>query len=287
MFHQFKILIYKIFLKSCENSLFFNIYKKIFSVLLISYNYFDFEDLKIDKDIYFSKNGLFKGEENFIKKLSQFNFKSVLDIGCNQCSYSECLIKYNRKLKVHGVDPLFLKGTKRVLKLYPQNFFFYNNGITNKNKNLDFYLSMGENKDYGISSLHNYTGRVHYWMINKKLKKKFYTLKKFCSLNKINKVDFVKIDTEGNDYFVLEKNENLLKKLGVKIIQLEMSRYNLHVDKNILNISKILKNFVPFRLNLLSGIPQKIDVNLPDNNFYFYSIYIFIEKNFYKKKFKN
>ena len=124
MFHQFKILIYKIFLKSCENSLFFNIYKKIFSVLLRSYNYFDFEDLKIDKDIYFSKNGLFKGEENFIKKLSQFNFKSVLDIGCNQCSYSECLIKYNRKLKVHGVDPLFLKGTKRVLKLYPQNFFF-------------------------------------------------------------------------------------------------------------------------------------------------------------------
>ena len=32
-------------------------------------------------------------------------------------------------------------------------------------------------------------------------------------------MDFVKIDTEGND-FVLEKNENLLKKLGVKIIQL-------------------------------------------------------------------
>lgn len=59
------------------------------------------------------------------------------------------------------------------------------------------------------------------------------TLDEFCHSNKINAIDFLKIDTEGYDLEVLKGAKNVLSKNVAKVIQVEVSlnTYNtFHVD---------------------------------------------------------
>ena len=56
----------------------------------------------------------------------------------------------------------------------------------------------------------------------KKIEVEMITLDNFCENYKIDNIDFLKIDTQGYEKFVLEGAQNLLKNRKIKIIKLEM-----------------------------------------------------------------
>lgn len=65
------------------------------------------------------------------------------------------------------------------------------------------------------------------------------TLDDFCSKNKINKLDFIKIDVEGHERKVIEGGTQTLKKLR-PVLQIEIEQR--HHDDNILHIIELVKS---------------------------------------------
>ena len=100
--------------------------------------------------------------------------------------------------------------------------------------------------------------------------------------NRIKRLDFLKIDTEGNEKKILEGGSKLIKNKIIKIIQLEFNLHHLATRDTIFEITNFLKNYLVFQLNLINGKLLKINPADPLANLYYLSNFIFIEKNFYE-----
>ena len=74
---------------------------------------------------------------------------------------------------------------------------------------------------------------------NSKEKIRLKTIDKFVKKNKIKKIDFIKIDTEGSEYFILKGGLKTIEKFK-PIIQFE---YNFITKKLGKKIKRHLKNF--------------------------------------------
>ena len=76
------------------------------------------------------------------------------------------------------------------------------------------------------------------------LKVKTNTVDNFCKFNKINKIDLLKIDSEGHEEFILKGKIKMLKKKRIKTIYLEIlskkNNFNLK-RKRIINFLKVHK----------------------------------------------
>lgn len=168
------------------------------------------------------------------KKKNQIknNFKILIDIGCFNAKTNSITYKLlNRKKdKWFGYmvepNPYMKDDIKK--NLSGLDYKYFNLAISNKNAILPFYLgkygffnrrekvqknkcmrsSLVQNKDY-----------VKRHLTDNKIDVKSVTLQKFINDNKINKIDLLKIDTEGHDYDILKEYfKNKPNILPLKII---------------------------------------------------------------------
>ena len=96
---------------------------------------------------------------------------------------------------------------------------------------------------------------------------------------KKNKIDFIKIDTEGHDYNVLMGLNKTIKKSNTKFIQFEMNWHNLFSQNNLQSFGKKFKNYNFYRiLPFFSGLIQ-IDINHPNNNIFHLCNIVMIRKD--------
>jgi len=98
----------------------------------------------------------------------------------------------------------------------------------------------------------------------------------FENLNEIH-IDFIKIDTEGFEWEVLEGAKNILEKYKPKIIQIEFNWHQLFRSHTLYTFSKILSEYNLFQL-LPEGIIQR-DPKDPYANIFHFSNFIFIRKD--------
>tara|TARA_Y100001980_G_C14548048_1_gene329005 strand:+ start:1808 stop:2353 length:546 start_codon:yes stop_codon:yes gene_type:complete len=76
------------------------------------------------------------------------------------------------------------------------------------------------------------------------------TVDKYCFSHKINLIDYLKIDTEGHDLYVLKGAEKMLDSKKINFIQFEYGPSNIYSNvllKDILNFL-ISKNYFVFRI---------------------------------------
>jgi len=97
------------------------------------------------------------------------------------------------------------------------------------------------------------------------------------------KIDFIKIDSEGNEKNILEGAIKLLKKHKPKFIQLEFNWHQLIKNQTLRNLSKLIYFSDVYRILPNNYGIIKIDPSRPENNIYHLSNYIFINKNISKK----
>jgi len=74
------------------------------------------------------------------------------------------------------------------------------------------------------------------------------TIDNFASKNKIEKIDFLKIDVEGNELSVLKGAEKMLAGGGINIIQFEINAHNIYARVFLRDFYILLKDFEFFRL---------------------------------------
>lgn len=77
------------------------------------------------------------------------------------------------------------------------------------------------------------------------------TLDHFCALKRLDRIDFLKIDTEGHDLAVLKGAEAMLRRRCIRFIQVEAG---MHPDNTLHVPMEQLKNFLEERNFLLFGI---------------------------------
>ena len=171
-----------------------------------------------------------------IKNLINKKSPTVFDIGCFNGNFSK---KLKEKLN-SSTKNFYLFDANPNLKL--KEFKYFNMTFSDKIKILNFNLntflpSSGSSlkKIIKKDKMWNFSRKLFTFNINKSfvsLKVKTNTLDNFCKLNKIKKIDLLKIDVEGSELDVLKGGKNILK--NVKIIQLEIlqSKNNFLKEKN-------------------------------------------------------
>ncbi len=159
--------------------------------------------------------------ENFI--LLKKKIKSgmiVFDIGANIGLYT---LLFSKKVESEGrvfsFEPspeAYFRLKQNVVLNKINNVKLYNMGISDKTGNSEFFIC----EDDAYNSL----GKKPMMPIVKTIDVPITTIDEFCLKEKINKVDLIKIDTEGAEFLVLKGAEKLLTSDNAPILICEYNR---------------------------------------------------------------
>ena len=94
----------------------------------------------------------------------------------------------------------------------------------------------------------------------------------------LEKIDLIKIDTEGYEYEVLQGAKKTIEKFKPKYIQIEYNWHHLFKNVNLYYFSKYLKNYDVYKILPFSRDLMKIDPERPEHNYFNYSNIVFIKK---------
>lgn len=172
---------------------------------------------KIENSLNFTSEDILK---KFFEKKSDF---LIFDIGAH---YGESAKKFRRlfdNARIYSFEPS--PDSYKILEsLEIENFRTFNFGLS-KNKSLENFsvnlksatnslllFSKDANKSWEIQSLNNLDT----------ITCKFDTLDNFCYQEKINFIDFIKIDVQGSEYLVLEGAKKTLLNKKIKVLQIEV-----------------------------------------------------------------
>lgn len=186
-------------------------------------------------------------EKKLLKSILKKKKIFYVDIGTNEGSYLEFLMKLFKFKKAVCFEPIKELVEKVSKKFQKYNIEVHNFALSNKIiKNRKFY-------HYNISSQSSLYEQNNLFQSLKNLKNiKKIDCKKFddCFKNK-ERIDFCKIDVQGEEVNVLKGMEKSLKKRKINLIKIEISftgRYK-NVNSNFYDIVFFLKKY---NYNLIS-----------------------------------
>ena len=221
------------------------------------------------------------GEEYLLNMLIKNKVKYCLDIGAHNGDYSKKLLEtYN--MRVIAFEPMkqSFKNLKNLKNYYSDKFQCFNIALSDKNGFQKIYFA----KRNSQLALKIYKKKNINFLKKKKFKNqkiKVSTLDYFEKKNKNifpRKIDFLKIDTEGNDLKVLKGGLNFIKKYKPEFIQIEMNYHYLFDGENLYQFKKILNNYEVYKILPFNNGLLKVDENRPENNIFHLSNFVFIKK---------
>lgn len=161
----------------------------------------------------------------YIKSKIKENNPILFDVGANNGSYTRLLIDYfNKEAKIFSFEPSFQTYKNLEANVAATNVFLFNFGFGEKNSTFTLY---SDKEGSGLSSVYN--RRLLHLKIEMSFSEEIEikTIDSFCEEQKINKVDFLKIDVEGHEMSVLKGACNLLEKRKIQFIQFEFGGCNI------------------------------------------------------------
>ena len=222
------------------------------------------------------------GEEFVFNQIKKNNIKNCLDVGAHVGSFSKKLLE-NKDLNVIAFEPMkktFIE-LKKIEKNYKKRFKCFNIGLSNKTGRAEIFYTDPLSQ---LSSIAVNLKKINF-LRNKKINKqkiKIDTLDNFVKKNKDlfkKKIDFIKIDTEGNDLKVLFGASKTIKKHRPKFIQVEMNYHYLFSGENLYQFAKFLRGYEVYQIMPFNNGLLKINPTRPENNIFHLSNFIFKKKN--------
>ena len=161
-----------------------------------------------------------------------------VDIGANQGSYINYLSSFLNFKKIYAFEPI-IELNQKIKKNNPTlDIKIYNVALSNLNKKRDFF-------QYKVSSQSSLYKQNKTFKSLMKLDKKIKVqTKKFDSVfNNFKKIDFCKIDVQGEDPNVLRGMRKHLAKKKIRLVKIEIIFISLYinVEPNFYNILEFMK----------------------------------------------
>ena len=221
------------------------------------------------------------GEKKFIRLIKD-EINLSLDIGANVGNYTK-LILQETSSKVISFEPLpdAYRELEVLKKEFRERLEIFNIAISNENKKQELYFG---NKKSEKASLMNNLEKLSF-VEETNINKISVEVKKLDDLKDILNneiIDFIKIDTEGYEFEVLDGAKNLLKEHQPKFIQIEFNWHQLLKGQTLYKLSSMIDFSDIFRILPNGNGLIQIDPSRPENNIYHLSNYVFIRKDISK-----
>lgn len=211
--------------------------------------------------------GELSGEKNLLKRLRKENLKVFFDVGANIGDYSKEVKEFFPNAKIYSFEPV--KGTFETLKKRV-DAHVYNFGLGKKEETLTIFY--GDEKNSPHSSLFEEVEKKHKKKKILSEKVKIRKLDNFIKENKIKKIDFLKIDVEGNEFSVLKGAKMALKEKRIRYIQFEFNEMNLVSKASFRDFKNILPDYDFYRILPNSILKLNSESNLDTEIFLFQNI---------------
>ena len=191
-------------------------------------------------DFYFQKK-LF----SFLKSRGYKNFDVLFDIGAH---HGESIKRFLNSFKVKKIYSF--EASDKNFSILQKNLTYLKKKFNNTNIIIENYAAGDEEKiikmkqmnESSSSTINNYNVKSKYFkkksmfLLNSK-KQNFFSeidvrqilLSKYMTSNNIKKIDFIKIDTEGYEYYVLKGLKNQFQK--IKLILFEHHSHSMLLKK--------------------------------------------------------
>ena len=221
------------------------------------------------------------GEKKFIRLIKD-EIHLSLDIGANIGNYTKLILQETNS-KVISFEPLpdAYRELEVLKKKFSERLEIFNIAISNQNKKQDLYF--GNKKSEKASLMENleklsFVGETNINKISVEVKK----LDDLKDILKNKVIDFIKIDTEGYEFEVLDGAKNLFKEQQPKFIQIEFNWHQLLKGQTLYKLSSMIDFSDIFRILPNGNGLIQIDPSRPENNIYHLSNYVFIRKDISK-----
>ena len=221
------------------------------------------------------------GEKKFIR-LIRDEINLSLDIGANVGNYTKLILQETNS-KVISFEPLpdAFRELEVLKKDFKERLETFNIAISNENKKQELYF--GNEKSEKASLMNNleklsFVGETNINKISVEVKK----LDDLKDILKNQIIDFIKIDTEGYEFEVLDGAKHLLKEHQPKFIQIEFNWHQLLKGQTLYKLSSMIDFSDIFRILPNGNGLIQIDPSRPENNIYHLSNYVFIRKDISK-----
>jgi FkbM family methyltransferase len=205
-----------------------------------------------DEDKAFVRLGsnLYSNGESYIFNniIKSFENPVVFDIGANKGLYTKMCLDINPDINIYSFEPVdevynYLFNKLNSYMELNKHIKIFNFGMYRINTKKDFWYAY--NAD-GLSSIYDRSKEeaiINLGILYKKINVTLKTVDTFCAENNINRVHFMKIDTEGSELDVLLGATGMLKDRNIDCIQFEMgdTSYSAGITKK--QICSLLDKF--------------------------------------------
>lgn len=168
---------------------------------------------------------------------------TIIDVGSNKGHFTELILdEFKDKCQVHLFEPNeMLLNYTRIRFEYKFNLT-YNSLIAYKENGVPLSFYYFNNYNNELSSIYK---DDEGWkeLPMKEKKENSIRIDTYCDKNKIDSVDFIKIDCEGSDVDVLLGCEDLMKRNEVKFIQIEYGGHYQRANKTFLQVFDIIEKY--------------------------------------------
>ncbi|MCB9772389.1 MAG: FkbM family methyltransferase [Candidatus Omnitrophica bacterium] len=224
------------------------------------------------------KNFTASGELYFIKTIFICKNPVVLDVGANIGAYSTLVKSFHKEAQIYSFEPHPANFEKLQKIAQTKGFNAFNIGLSNTEGEYPLF-DYKDAKGSSHASLYNTVITEIHESESQKTMVKIQRLDDFMDKNKIDKIDLLKIDTEGNEYNVLLGATHLLSTNRIKMIQFEFSQLNM-VNRNYMqDFYKLLNGFMFFRILHSGLLPLKKYTSL-DYEYFLYQNIIAVKKDY-------
>jgi FkbM family methyltransferase len=222
--------------------------------------------IKFNKFLYYSslrglgilnyENTKVSGEYYFLKRyLAGKKGPVVLDVGANLGNYSMEVKRINNDAIIFAFEPHPITFQK-LKKLADNNFKVYNLGCGKDKGKLKFYDYIDQEGSSHASIYKDVIEKIHKRK-SKEYEVEIITVDDFIEQNSLQKVDLLKIDTEGNEYNVVIGSLRSINKGKVRAIHFEFNEMNVISRVYFKDFFELLPDYKFFRLLRDGFIPME------------------------------
>ena len=187
-------------------------------------------------------------QERIVKFIDNKDVKIVVDIGAHKGEFLKHIKKIKSIRKVYSLEPQKKVYEELLKEIDNKKYFAYNIAISNRNGKQKMQIN-----DFSMTStLSKVNENSIYYKIknliigNKKKKFEYIKTEKldlFTKKRKLNKIDLLKVDTEGHELNVVKSGLKTLKKTKYLLIEFRQNDLYLNYSSQALHKIVLKNNF--------------------------------------------
>ena len=225
--------------------LFVRLNKFLYSLALRGMGIYNYQDSFVSGELWFIRNILRFAGKNLV----------VFDVGANIGCFADEIISNRVSVgQIYAFEPHSITYQKLLKNAIQKPIKAFNLGLSDQAGIATLYDRANENGTCHASLSNSIFSEVHQVKTDS-TQIELTTVDEFCRLNKIELINFLKIDVEGYEINVLRGAEGMLKAQKIRLIQFEFTQLNSTLGVFFKDIYDLLSvNFDIYRL-----LPHGID----------------------------